>query len=101
MQRDEILNRAKECICKERQAEYGDAKVNFSLVGLLWEDYLSLINPNISIDAEDVAIMMALLKIARIATGSGTADSFVDLAGYAALAGEISTQHNFMEGKNE
>lgn len=35
--------------------------------------------------------MMALLKVARIATGSST-DSFVDLAGYAACAGEIATE---------
>ncbi len=33
--------------------------------------------------------MMALLKMARIATGSSP-DSFVDLAGYAACAGEIA-----------
>lgn len=32
--------------------------------------------------------MMALLKVARIATGSSE-DSFVDLVGYAALAGEV------------
>ena len=35
--------------------------------------------------------MMSLLKVARIATGSSP-DSFVDLAGYAACAGEIATQ---------
>lgn len=36
-------------------------------------------------------MMMALLKVARIYTGTGTEDSFVDLAGYAACAGEIVT----------
>ena len=35
--------------------------------------------------------MMALLKIARIATGKKVIDSYVDLAGYAACAGEIAT----------
>ena len=33
---------------------------------------------------------MALLKIARIRTGVGTPDSFIDLAGYAACGGEIA-----------
>ena len=33
--------------------------------------------------------MMALLKIARIATGGPKEDSWVDLAGYAACGGEI------------
>lgn len=42
------------------------------------------------IDATDVAMMMALLKIARIAGGSGTRDSFIDLAGYAACGGECA-----------
>ena len=35
-------------------------------------------------------MMMALLKVARIKTGVGTVNSFVDLAGYAACAGEIA-----------
>ena len=34
-------------------------------------------------------MMMALLKVARI-KGGDKADSFVDLAGYAACAGEIA-----------
>lgn len=37
----------------------------------------------------DVAMMMCLLKIARIKNGGGSGDSFVDLAGYAACGGEI------------
>jgi hypothetical protein len=36
--------------------------------------------------------MMALLKIARIATGEPKADNYVDLAGYAVCAGEIATE---------
>ena len=40
----------------------------------------------------DVAIMMALFKVGRITTaGEFTADSYVDCAGYAAIAGEIAT----------
>lgn len=33
--------------------------------------------------------MMCLFKIARIATGHGKADNWVDLAGYAACGGEL------------
>ena len=40
----------------------------------------------------DVAMMMALLKVARIKSGGGTVDSFVDLAGYAACGGELVTE---------
>lgn len=45
------------------------------------------------ITAKDVAAMMGLLKVARIATGFNP-DSFVDLAGYAACAGEIATKED-------
>jgi hypothetical protein len=37
-------------------------------------------------------MMMSLFKIARIAGNSLHGDNYVDLAGYAALAGEISMQ---------
>ena len=37
--------------------------------------------------------MMGLLKIAR-ATKSDSADNFIDLAGYAACAGEIAGRSN-------
>ena len=36
-------------------------------------------------------MMMALLKIARIKSGTATEDSYIDLAGYAACGGEIAT----------
>jgi hypothetical protein len=35
-------------------------------------------------------MMLALLKIGRIATGHTKADNYIDLAGYAACAGEIA-----------
>ena len=70
---------------------------NFETIGLLWGVYLRAAHPELArvmavnhITAKDVAAMMGLLKVARIATGN-KADSFVDLAGYAACAGEIAT----------
>lgn len=35
---------------------------------------------------------LALLKIARIATGHGKSDNWVDLAGYAACGGELQSR---------
>ena len=40
---------------------------------------------------KDVAAMLAMLKIARIASGNAKEDNWVDLAGYAACGGEIET----------
>lgn len=41
--------------------------------------------------AEDVANMMALLKIGRIAIGRHKDDSYIDAIGYLACAGEIAS----------
>ena len=41
------------------------------------------------INAEQVAIMMAILKIARTTTGSSSPDSYTDGAAYIAIAGEM------------
>lgn len=46
--------------------------------------------PDVRFTAKDVAMMMALLKVARIRSGKGTLDCYVDLAGYAACAGELA-----------
>ena len=67
--------------------EYGKLEDNFNLIAQLWSVYM-----NTSFMAKDVAMMMALLKIARIKTGV-KADSYVDLAGYAACCGEIDANN--------
>lgn len=98
MKRAEILDEAKKCVCGRRKMDYGAPEDNFTTIGYLWSAYLKAARPELNIalnefTAKDVAMMMSLLKVARIATGSNT-DSFVDLAGYAACAGEIETENN-------
>ena len=85
MTRTEILDKAKECVTGRRDQDYGRPEDNFGMIADLWSTYLDH-----DIKTVDVAIMMALLKIARIRNGGGSGDSFVDLAGYAACAGEIA-----------
>ena len=98
MKRAEVLAEAEKCVCGKREQDYGTPEDNFTTIGLMWAVYLRAAHPELTkvlpingIEAKDVAIMMSLLKVARIATGSSP-DSFVDLAGYAACAGEIATQ---------
>ena len=83
MKRDEILETAQKLISGDRAATYGDASENFKLIGKFWTAYLG-----ITVSAADVATLMALLKIAR-SRGSEHQDNWIDLCGYAALAGEI------------
>ena len=92
MNREEILAEAKKCVCGDREQDYGTPEDNFATIAGLWTTYLQTTHPmDHTITAKDVAIMMALLKVARIARGS-KADSYIDLAGYAACAGEIDTR---------
>ena len=93
MTREQILDEAKKCVCTDREGQYGAPENNFALIAAFWNGYLESKYPEIEyssvIEACDVAMMMALLKVARIATGKPKADNFVDLIGYAACAGEI------------
>jgi hypothetical protein len=84
MTRKEILDKATEQVTGHRETDYGTPEDNFSVIGKLWSAYL-----DIEVTSKDVAMMMALMKIGRIKSGTATNDSFVDLAGYAACGGEI------------
>lgn len=93
--RESILDRARECVCGERDESYGGPEDSFRTIALLWENYLNARPSDVlpgEIGTEDVAVMMALLKIARLASDSGHMDSWVDLAGYAACGGEIAAK---------
>ena len=88
--RSDILDMAKKCVCGKREQDYGTPESNFQLIADLWNGYLGFMDhPQDQIRATDVAMLMALMKIARIRNGGGSGDSFVDLAGYAACGGEI------------
>lgn len=90
--RADILHAAEKCVCGQRETDYGTPEDNFETIAGLWKTYLSRACVDeaggVYIDANDVAMMMALLKIARIAAGGGKADSWIDLAGYAACGAE-------------
>jgi len=86
MDKTEILKRASDIVNGERQTMYGKPESNLGLIAALWTVYLDHL-----VTSEDVALMMALFKIARCKTGVGTEDSFVDACGYLAIGGEIAT----------
>ena len=94
MTRNDILEAADRCVNGERDHTYGSPENNFATIADFWNTYLASRNEGgyeLPIEAKDVACMLALLKIARISTGTGKADNWVDLAGYAACGGEIET----------
>lgn len=83
--RAEILDAAKKIVTGDRDKQYGKPEDNFAVIAEFWTTYIG--HP---ISSEDVAIMMALLKIARIRSGNYKTDSFVDGVGYLSLAAEIA-----------
>ncbi len=86
MNRKEILDTAIKTVCEERQDSYGKPEDNFAIIADLWSSYLG----DVLLRPEDVAMMMILLKIARIQTGKYKPDNFIDIAGYAACAAEVA-----------
>lgn len=83
MKRDAILSTAADLIRGDRHADYGDFKDNAECLAGLWSAYLGR-----TIHPRDVAPMLALLKLMRLRHGPHR-DSWIDLAGYAALGGEV------------
>ena len=86
MNRAKILDTAKEYVTKDRAATHGSAEDNFGLIAAYWSAHL-----NRTIKPHDVAVMMTLMKLARMRSNPAHVDSAIDAAGYSALAGEIGT----------
>ena len=80
----EFLSEASRLVGIDREKDYGDKVENHKNIARLWSAYLE-----IKIEAHDVAIMMALLKIARTKLGKVSKDTYIDMAAYGAIAGEI------------
>jgi len=93
MKRAEILDKAKEMVTGQREQDYGSPEDNFNIIAEYWMTYLDAVfkaRDTVELTADDVANMMCLFKLARITTGTGTADSYINLAGYAACGGELT-----------
>lgn len=86
MKKDDVLDTAKTYVCGPREQTYGSAADNFGRIAKLWSAYLS-----VPVSASDVACMMILLKMSRLNTTPDHTDSWIDIAGYAACGGEVSS----------
>lgn len=77
-----VLRRAEELVAGDRRADYGPAEESFTALGELWGVLLHLERP---LTGPQVAVCLAALKLWRCTISPGQCDSWVDLAGYAAL----------------
>lgn len=85
MTREEVLDKAKEIVTGARQTTYGTPEDSFTTIAGLWGSYLGK-----DLSPKDVAMLMVLLKVARSKGDAGYSDNYVDIAGYAACAGELT-----------
>ena len=101
MTRKECLDEAAKCVLQDRSSSYGEPEDSFGVIANFWSVYLGR-----KVYPHDVAMMMALLKIARIKGNHGYADGYIDLAGYAACGAECAKkapieEPKFKEGETE
>lgn len=85
---DDFLAEASCLINGERQDQYGDICESWERIGKLWTALLNLDEP---ITASQVGIMLAAMKLSRIAGSPEHADSYIDALAYIAGAGELAT----------
>ena len=85
--RDLILNGALSLVNGDRAKDYGDAFEMHRRIASGWTEILG-----VDVKPHEVALCMAWLKISRLVETPDHYDSFVDLAAYAALAGEIQSR---------
>ena len=85
----DFLNTASILVSDDRHATHGDKTLNHVNIAKLWSAY-----KDVEFTAHDVAVMMALLKVARTKFGQPTSDTYVDAAAYMAIAGECKHEND-------
>lgn len=94
MNREEAIKAVSACVLQDRNDAYGSPENNFASIAELWSCFL-----DVEIAPHQVAVMMALMKIARLKFNPTHADSWVDLAGYALCGAEVSEFIKFPTGQ--
>ena len=92
MLRAEVLNQAAEAV-KVRSTAYGTPEDNFERIARLWNTHLAnRVESNAPMTGGDVALMLCLVKIARLENDPAHLDSWIDICGYGACGGEIASR---------
>ena len=92
----ELLEQAAVTVAGDRQDDYGDARVSHERIAALWSAFLG-----VEILPWQVDVLMILMKCSRLATSPDKTDSWVDIAGYAALGGTLAPITVIPEGSRE
>lgn len=92
MSKADFLDRVKDIVA-EREGQHGKPAETFKAIAAAWSVYLTaIVGVPVMLREEDVAMMMVELKVQRFAGGqSAHMDTLLDIAGYAACAGELAS----------
>ena len=95
MTREQVLLDALEKVSGKREQDYGKPEDSFGSIAKLWTTWLHVreLNGIENVTKMDVAIMMTLMKFARLSGNMSHEDSCVDAAVYVACGAEIGTKH--------
>lgn len=97
-ERGSVLIEAHKTINGERQDVYGSPEDSFKLIAKYWNVYLKSRPRDTALpsgfqetdlEKSDVAMMMTLFKIARLANGPQHRDGYVDACGYLGIASDM------------
>lgn len=91
--RKKIMKAASDLMDGERAKDYGDAFEMHRRIAAGWSEILG-----VKVEAHEVALCMAWLKIARLVETPSHEDSYVDLVAYGSLAGEIQARDSAKRG---
>lgn len=89
---DAMLQAAADTV-RARGGTHGDWRENMENTAELWSAYLKQ-----PIAAEQVAVMMVLVKVSRMTCGTLNLDDYDDLLGYGALAAALVYGEEAAEG---
>ena len=95
MKSKEYLEKTIKIISGDRHMDYGDKTSNHQNIADLWSTFLGH-----KVTAQQAAICMLLVKVARL-KHRRTEDCYIDMAGYAAIAGEIQDEVGWKEDEDE
>ena len=84
--RKDTLEKALDIIQGDRHNEYGPAQDHFKEAASVWSLILKQ-----EVTSAQVILCLAALKLVRLSTKNNHQDSWVDLAGYAALGNEVAS----------
>lgn len=85
----DLIAKAGELVGGDRAKTHGDKHTNFANIARYWNAHIATKN-GAELTGQDVGVMMALLKVARMNSGELNEDDFVDCIGYLGCAGELA-----------